>query len=170
MAEIKIKDNITESLSKLSKQISDMTPAFKSIADYELSQTKLRYRDEKDPEGKKWVEPFTIRRDGNGGAGRRNQASAWGYVVKSNYHAAPPGFHFFDSARGDKIMRDTGSLFASLSRAYGKNFALVGTDKEYAKENQEGTGKRTARPFLGINKKTFDNVKKVVTFYLKGIK
>lgn len=167
MAEITIRNTITPLMSKLSKGVSDMTPAFKQIADYELAQTKMRYIREQDPDGKKWEDPITVRRDGNGG---RNTAfnNPWGYVVASNYHAAPPGYHFFDAARGDKIMRDTGSLFLSIGRAYGKDYALVGTNKEYAKKNQEGQGVK-ARPFLGINKKTIDNVKKVVKFYLMGV-
>lgn len=144
-----------------------MSPAFKDIADYEWSQTRLRYTKETDPQGNKWAKPFTIRRNGDGGTNTQFN-NPWGYVVASNYKAAPPGFHFFDPGRGDKIMRDTGTLFNSIGRAYGKDFAIVGTNIEYAKENQNGTNGKTARPFLGINNKTLSNVKKVVRFYLGG--
>jgi phage gpG-like protein len=169
MADVKITGDISKKLNDLSKKLDNMSQPFRDIADYELSQTRLRYTKEVDPENKKWAIPFTIRRDGSGGR-NTNFNNPWGYVEKSNYHAAPPGYHFFDKARGDKIMRDTGTLFASLGRAFGKDYAIVGTNISYGKENQEGTNGKKARPFLGINKKTYDNVKKVVTFYLKGIK
>lgn len=168
MAQITITGNVSKELKKLENKLTDMTPVFKDIADYEWSQTRLRYTREQDPNGKKWPDPFTIRRNGGTNAGRRSQEEAWGYVLASNYHAAPPGYHFFDAARGDKIMRDTGTLFSSIGRAYGKDYAIVGTNIEYAVDNQNGTGSRQARPFLGINKKTYDNVKKVVEFYLMG--
>lgn len=144
-----------------------MTPAFKDIADYEWAATKLRYTKETDPDGKKWPDPFTIRRDAEGGR-NTDFNNPWGYVVASNYHAAPQGYHFFSRARGDKIMRDTGTLFASIGRAYGKDYAVVGTNIEYARKNQTGTGGVKARPFLGINNKTLTNVRKVVGFYLGG--
>lgn len=155
---VNLQDNVSKELDKLAGKIDDMTPVFKDIADYEWSQTRLRYTKQVDPEGKRWPNPFTIRRDG-GNARRMQGVDPWGYVVKSNYHAAPPGYHFFDAGRGDKIMRDTGTLFSSIGRSYGKDYAIVGTNIEYGKKNQEGDGVKP-RPFLGINKKTFDNVKK----------
>lgn len=165
MAYIKIQETITKKLNHLASKIEDMTPAFKDIADYEFTQTKLRFNNEEDPEGKKWPNPFTIRRDGAGS--RAQGGNPWGYVVKSNYHAAPPGYHFFDSSRGDKILRDTSTLFNSIGRAYGKNYAIVGTNVEYARKHQEGIGVKQ-RMFLGINKKTLENVNKTIKFYLMG--
>lgn len=166
MADIKITENISKKLGKLKASISDMTPAFKDIADHEWSATKLRYIGEKDPEGNKWEKPFTVRRDG-GGTRSQKFRDPWPYVVASNYHAAPPGWHFFDAGRGDKILRDTGVLFNSIGRAYGKDFAIVGTNVEYGRKHQEGIGVKK-REFLGINQKTLDNVKRVVDFYLAG--
>lgn len=188
MADIKIVNNISKSLNELSKKLVDMSPVFKALADLELSQTKLRFIDEKDPEGKKWPEPFTLRRDPTGAAARtsfRNRVrrqlqkdyqrkvsnaeaashiDPWNYVKASNYHAAPPGFRFFDKSVGDKALRDTGLLLKSIGRAYSKNFAVVGTNTEYAKKLNDGRF-----PFLGLNQKTVENVENVTTQYLKRL-
>lgn len=172
MADIKIVNNVSKSLNNLSKKLIDMTPVFKDLADLELSQTKLRFVDEKDPQGKDWPEPFTIRR-GIGdqtGSGERTKKSAWSrfdawrYVVASNFHATPPNFRFFDKSKGDKILRDTGILLKSIGRAYSKTFAIVGTNTEYAKKLNDGRF-----PFLGLNQKTVENVENVTTQYLKGL-
>lgn len=170
MAEVTIDSKrLQDALNKLVSKLSDSTPAFKDIADLEWAQTRMRFTKQVDPDGKKWAEPFTIRRDGSGG--RNTQFNdPWNYVVKSNYQAAPPGYHFFDSSRGDKILRDTSGLFNSIGRAYGKDYAVVGTNLEYARANQEGDGKRKARPFIGINQKTVENVLKVLKLYLQGSK
>lgn len=153
---------LKKDLAELTRRLEDATPAFAEIADLELSQTKQRFLKQVDPQGKKWPEPFTIRRDGGGGRAQ-GLGDPWGYVIASNYYAAPPGWHFFDPGRGDKILRDTGTLFNSISRAYGKNFALVGTNVEYAKKLQDGKFQ-----FLGINKKTEENIRRTLTSYLTG--
>lgn len=172
MATIKIKDNISKNLKYLENKIQEMTPVFKDIADLELSQTKLRFNDEKDPSGKKWPEPNTIRR-GKGketGSGKRSnkstwtRAEAWDYVEASNHHATPPKWRFFDKSRGDKALRDTGMLFKSIGRFYSKNSAIVGTNTSYAEKLQDGRF-----PFLGINQKTIDNVNEVISSYLKRL-
>lgn len=162
MATITLSGNALTAIVELENRLEDMSPAFKDIADHELSETKLRYVKQQDPEGTPWPDPITIRRDGGGGA---NTAftDPWAYVVASNFHAAPPGYHFFDRGRGDKVLRDTGTLFNSISRAYGSDFAVVGTNIEYAQKLQSGRF-----PFLGINAKTEENVLKVVEFYLVG--
>lgn len=155
----------TKKLDKLNTGLLDMTQMFKNIADLELSQTRLRYRKEEDPDGKKWPDPITIRRDGNGRrSGQFTREQSWNYVLKSNYHAAPPGWHFFDKQRGDKILRDTGTLFNSLGIAYGKDYAMVGTNVEYADKLQNGRF-----PFLGVNEKTEKNIRSAVTAFVKGL-
>lgn len=161
MVEIKVElKKLVERLRSLEKQLVDMTPIFKDIADIELSETKLRYIEEVDPDHRKWAKPFTLRR---GGPGQVNTAydNPWAYVVASNYQAAPPGFHFFDSGSGDKILRDTSTMFNSIGRAYGKDFAAVGTNLEYAKKHQYGEGVKK-REFLGINKKTIENIDQII--------
>lgn len=142
-----------------------MRPFYKRVSELELSNTKLRLREQVDPQGKKWPDPITIRRNGNG---RRNgeftREQSWNYVLKSRFHAAPPGWHFFDRQRGDKVLRDTGTLFNSLGSFYGPDYAQVGTNLEYSVKLQNGRF-----PFLGINNKTIDNITKVVNSYMKGL-
>ena len=166
MIAIKIDDKeVQKGLLKVAGFIGDMSKAFKAIADLELSQTKLRYKNEQDPKGKPWPDPITIRRDGTGSRNTKyTKDQLWGYVLKSNYHAAPPGYHFFSRSRGDKVLRDSGQLMLSIGRAYGKGFALVGTNKTYAKKLQSGRF-----PFLGINKKTYDNIEKTFTQFFRKI-
>lgn len=172
MAAITITETITKGLKDLSKRLEDMTPAFKRIADYEWASTKLRYKEALDPDMKEWPDPITIRRGAGpeSGSGKRtkrtgwSQADAWKYSVAARFHATAPGYHFFDPFK-DRPMIDTGSLFASIGRAYGKDYAIVGTNKEYATKLQNGRF-----PFLGVNDKTVDNVKKVAKFYLMGAK
>lgn len=162
---------VTKKIKLLSSKLNDMTPFFKDIADKELSQTKLRFIEEKDPDGKKWPDSFSLRK-GTGpetGSGRYAKTSGWQYVINSNYHAAPPGFRFFNRGRGDKVLRDTGRLLKSLGRAYGKDYALVGTNVQYAKDHQEGNGVKQRR-ILGINKMTIANIESSIKFYLGRIK
>lgn len=169
--EVSINENVGKELQRLSKSLADMSPAFKDIADYEWGQTRLRYKKEIDPDGKKWPDSFTIRR-GTGpetGSGRFAKTTGWDYVKASNYHATPPGYRFFDASKGDKILRDTGTMFNSIGRAYGKDFALVGTNLKYARNHQEGIGVKQ-RTFLGLNKKSLENIRKTVTSYLIGAK
>lgn len=163
---ISIQGNITQSLRNLSNQIQDMTPVFKDIADLEWSQTKLRFNKQQDPDGKKWPDPFTLRK-GTGpetGSGKFAKTKGWDYVVNSNFKATPPGYRFFDASRGDKILRDTGTLFNSIGRAYGPDYAIVGTNISYAPKLQNGRF-----PFLGINIRTLRNVNFVVNKYMKGL-
>ena len=150
-------------LLDLPNKMKDMRPAFREIAALELSQTKQRFLKEIDPEGKRWDIPFTIRRGGNG---QVNTAfnNPWSYVMASNYKATPPGYRFW--RRPDKILRDTGTLFNSLGSGYTNTYAIVGTNLEYASKHQEGNGVK-ARPFLGINKTTQQNVNKVMINFLK---
>lgn len=161
---------LTDALKKLSgadSKLSDQTQFYRNLSELELSDTLLRFKAQKDPDGKKWPEPFTIRRDGEGG-NRMDRDAAWGYVVSSNFHAVPPGYHFFDASRGDKILRDTGTLFDSLGVSFGKDYGIVGTNLEYAEKHQNGEGVQQRR-FLGISKSTNNNVKQALSAYLKGL-
>ena len=158
---VKVKfDKRLVNLGNGAEKLKNMAPVWKAIADLELSQTKLRFIKEEDPQGNKWPDPKTIRRD-NGGSSSSKEG-AWAYAIKSRFHALPPGWHFF--RRGsDKILRDTGVLFNSIQRAYTDNYAVVGTNTQYAKKLQEGRF-----PFLGINKKTEDNIIYVLNKFLGG--
>ena len=146
-------------------KLSDMTEVYKRIANLELSETKKRFVKEEGPDGEKWPEPFTLRRDGTG-TGINQYPNPWAYVVASNYHATPPGYRWW--ARPDKILRDTGTLFNSFGIAYGRDYAIVGTNLEYARKHQDGIGVQQRR-MLGINKRTEDNVRKAIIDYIGSI-
>ena len=143
------------------KKLKSMAPVWKAIGDLELSQTKLRFVKEVDPEGNKWPDPITIRKDAGGSTSSHEEA--WAYAKASNFHALPNGWHFF--RRGsDKVLRDTGILFNSIQRAYTDTYAIVGTNIKYGRKLQEGRF-----PFLGINKKTEDNIIFVLNKFLGGL-
>lgn len=159
---VKLKiDKRLANLGNGAKRLKNMAPVFKAIADLELSQTKLRFIKEQDPDGKKWPDPITIRRDAGGS--QLSQAEAWDYFKSANYQALPRGWHFF--RRGsDKVLRDTGVLFNSIQRGYTDTYAIVGTNTTYGKTLQEGRF-----PFLGVNKKTEDNIIFVFNKFLGGL-
>lgn len=159
---------VIKGLTKIKVGVQDMSFFFRNVAELELSETKLRFRNQEDPDGKKWPDSFTIRRNGGGGGGGYTREQSWNYVKKSNYKAAPPGWHFFSRSFGDKILNDTGNLSRSIGSSFGKDFAIVGTNVEYAKKHQEGDGVKQRR-FLGVNKKTDSNIQKALDSYMKGL-
>lgn len=174
MADIKIDaKKLILRLSKISSGLKDMTQLFKNIADLELSQTRKRFIDQQDPESNDWPDPITLRR-GVGpetGSGARSSGltqqqldNPWAYVVASNFHATPPRYRFFDRSKGDKALRDTGNLLNSIGIAYGKDYAIVGTNLKYATNLQNGRF-----PFLGINKKTDENVRTATQSFLRRL-
>lgn len=155
-------------LSGLNKGLGDKTKLFKAIADLELSDTMFRFRDQEDPEGKKWPDSKTIRRDASGSVGGYTQEQSWNYVLKSNYHAVPPGWHWFNPGMGDKVLTNTGTLRRSIGIAYGPDYGIVGTNLSYAKKHQEGDGV-AMRQFLGVSKLTESNVEQALNLFLGGL-
>lgn len=155
-------------LSKLEKGLGDLTPLFREISQQELSETLLRFKSEEDPEGNKWPDSKTIRRNAGGSEGGFSQQQAWNYVLKSNFHAVPPGWHWFDRARGDKVLTDTGTMRLSIGTAYGANYGIVGTNNEYAEKHQEGDGV-AMRQFLGVSEMTESNVENALNLFLGGL-
>lgn len=142
-------------------KLKSLSPVFKAIGDLELSQTKLRYIKEEDPDGNPWPDPITIRKTAGESRDIQDHDEAWAFLVR--FHAIPKGWHFFDRGR-DKVMRDTGILFNSIQRLYTDTYAIVGTNTKYGKKLQEGRFR-----FLGINKKTEDNIKYVIDDFLRRI-
>lgn len=170
MASVKIDiSEVVRDLERLSDGLSDMTPLFKEIAVLEQGETLMRFRSQKDPDGKPWSDPITIRRDGGGSRdGRFTRENAWNYVLKSNFHAVPPGWHWFDRSRGDKVLQDTGTLRNSIGIAYGSDYAIVGSNLEYAEKHQKGIGVKK-RAFLGINDRSLENIEEALASYVEGL-
>lgn len=164
MAEVIIDlSKVMNGLSNVKANFEDMTPFFRNVSELELSDTKLRFRTETDPSGKKWPDPITIRKDAGGNSGGFTKEQSWNYVLKSNFHAIPNGWHWFNRGQ-DKVLRDTGTLFNSISSAYGKDFAIVGTNLEYAEKLQTGRF-----PFIGVTSRTQDNIDEAMQVFLKGL-
>lgn len=157
-----------KTLSTMNRGLSDMTPLFREVSQAELSETLLRFRAEENPEGVKWEDSKTIRRGGDENPGPYTREQSWNYVLKSNFHAVPPGWHWFNRSMGDKVLRDTGTLMASISNAFGPNFGVVGTNLEYAKKHQEGDGV-AKREMFGVSKTTEENVENAVNLFLGGL-
>lgn len=153
---------VIQGLQGAEGQLYDFTKFFQYVADLELADTKLRFKKQVDPSDKPWPDPITIRRDAGGNRGGFTRKQSWNYVLKSNFHAVPKGWHWFDRNR-DKVLRDTGTLFNSLSRDFGKDFAIVGTDLSYAEKLQTGRF-----PFIGITSRTESNLDIAMNAFLKG--
>lgn len=169
MADIKIDSRkVMKVLSNVTKGIGDMSPLFKSIGDLELSETRMRLKEGLSPEFDYWPDPISLRKGRGPETAKKNdykgKANPWAYVIKSNYHATPPGYRFFDASRGDKPLQSSGKLLKSIGRAYGKDYAIVGTNIEYAPELQNGRF-----PFLGINEQTIESVNEAFEAYFRRI-
>lgn len=153
--------DVLRKLGALSGGLKNMEELFRNIADLELSQTSLRFRDGEAPDGSKWRDPISIRRDAGGSSFTRE--AAWGYWKASNFHAIPQGWHFFNRGQGDKPMIDTGQLSQSIQRVFGRDYAEVGTNLKYGKYVQA-----LGFTFLGVNKKTEENIEDAYENYIKG--
>lgn len=174
MVKIAIKDVAGVRIAQMMKSLMDMTAFFKALGDMELSDTKQRFVEQVDPYGKKWATPFTLRKGigpetARGATSQMSADQRWNYVMSSNYKATPPGYRFFRKSSGDKILRDTSTLFNSIGRAYSKDYVVIGTNVEYAEQHQFGLGSKKRRPFLGINEQTYANVDSLI-YKILGIK
>lgn len=160
MARIEL--SIGETLAKLKnlkKGFSDLSELFKNIADLEYSSTLSRFNNQIDPSGKKWRSPIALRRDIGGS--QYSQSHAWHYWKKSNFHAIPKGWHFFNES-SDKALRNTGNLFSSIQRTYGSNFSEIGTNLKYGEYVQN-----KGFEFLGVSEDTRDNIKEAFEAFVK---
>lgn len=153
--------DVLKKLGALNGGLKNMEELFRNIADLELSQTSLRFLDETAPNGEKWRDPITIRR--NAGGSRFSRAEAWGYWKASNFHAIPSGWHFFNRGSGDKTLTDTGQLSQSVQRVFGRDYAEVGTNLKYGKFVQA-----LGFTFIGANKQTEENIEDAYENYIKG--
>lgn len=128
--------------------MSDMTPFFKDLADLELSETHSRFNKQVDPDFKPWALPTAARRR----TGRAN-----------------PRTRPFSKSLGDKILRDTGTMYNSIGRAYGKDFAEVGTNISYAVYHQSDEPRTVIpqRKMFGVNKVTLETIDKLIKAYLE---
>ena len=162
MAELKTNiEEVVKRIKKLSGNLVDMTDFYKMVGALEQSNTLLRFKDEKAPDGTAWRDPITLRRDPGGS--QYSKDHAFNYWRKSNFNAIPKGWHYF-SRGSDKVLTDTGVLRRSIQFAYGKDFAEVGTDIKYGKYVQN-----LGFEFIGVSSQTQNNVEKAFKFYMGRI-
>ena len=69
---------------------------------------------------------------------------------------------------GKGILYEFGGLFRSFKVQVGTNVVAIFSNKPYAKFLQKGTPRMPARPFLGWNRKSIDNVKNKFVRFFKG--
>lgn len=149
-------------IKKLSSNISNLSSFFNDIGAREEGATKLRFLDQKDPQGNMWRDPITLRR--NAGGSQFSPEHAWRYWKKSNFHAIPKGWHFFNRGMGDKTLIDTSNLRSSIQYTHGKNFVDIGTNVKYGKYVQ-----KKGFQFLGISEKTKQNIDDAFKFYMEKV-
>lgn len=150
-------------IKRLSNGFSEMDDFWNKFSALELSSTLLRYKDQEDPDGNPWRDPITIRRDGRK-TSSGEKSKAWWYWKRSNFHAIPKGWHFFDRNKGDKVLIDTGILNNSIQNLFGKDWMAIGTNIKYGKHVQN-----KGFVFLGVNEQTKENSKEAFREYIKGL-
>jgi phage virion morphogenesis protein len=132
MAEVKITENINKNLNILLRKLNDPSRALKQIGQLEVSETQLRFRNQKDPSGRPWKKSERAKK------------------------------------QGGKTLIDTGRLRSSITFATSKTDVFIGTNVVYADIHQFGSDEKNIpqRAFLGVNKKTQNNVRSVLKKFL----
>lgn len=105
MFRIDIQSTIGEVVGEMADRLADLTPPMKTAADTMLDGILETFRTERDPYGEKW-RPFsqtTLELYAKGGLFGRQRAGGKRSLLRGN----------------------TGALFASFSRKFGKNFSQV---------------------------------------------
>lgn len=126
------------------KNSRDLRPAFRKVAGVLADSIEETFEKERDPvTGAPWADlrPET--------KNRRAEVGKW------------PG----------KKLQVTGQLIASFSTRYGKDFAVVGTNKEYAPQLHFGRNaipRMVARPFLGVTQDEIDEITDIFRRHILG--
>ena len=74
-----------------------------------------------------------------------------------------------------KILQDVGNLASSVVTDFSKDFAQIGTNKEYAASHQFGvtsypdrSGELEDRPFIGFSRVDVNDLEQMVAMYIRG--
>ncbi|HJA79948.1 MAG TPA: phage virion morphogenesis protein [Candidatus Desulfovibrio intestinavium] len=128
-----------KAVSKAGHKLGNTQALMDSIGEALVSGTLKRFDDEEDPTGKKW---------------------------KPSARA---------TAEGGQTLTDTATLRRSIEYATTSDKVMVGSNLRYARIHQKGgkTGKghkvdMPARPYLGVSAEDMDEVRAVMTDFLKG--
>lgn len=145
-------------LTELYRRTGDVRPALDAIGQILVSNTQLRFVDQKDPDGQAWKQLSSVT------LARRRKKGA-----------------------GAQILRDTGRLAGSISHRLGGNGAVeLGTNVVYAGTHQFGAKKGSygktrkgapipwgdipARPFFGYNDNDQADVLELLERYVDASK
>lgn len=123
-----VTDKASFALQLLASRVKDLDPALDEIGASNVTETQVRFEQEKDPEGKRWVghSALTIARRGEGAP-----------ILRQDVHLYDSLTHKVQSKKGVSV---------GVSVKYGRIHQLGG---------KAGRGRRVtipARPFLGISK------------------
>lgn len=134
---------ILDKISELAKRGEDLRPLMKNIAGVFADSTEENFAKEGRPD--KWVDLSQITKD------KRKEINKW------------PGM----------ILQVDGGLASSISTDYGDDYALIGSNKEYAAIHQlggkAGRNKKVkipARPYLKLTEEDYAEILDKVEKYL----
>ncbi len=116
---------VRQALNKLMQKSTDLTPAMRAIAGVFRDSAEQAFASETSPDGLPWqpLAEKTIK--------ARSKKGTW------------PG----------KVLTEKGQLASSISSLYGNNFAMIGSNLDYALTQQIGRANANipARKFLGVS-------------------
>lgn len=142
---VKINSNdFKKKIKKANAKISNLRQFFKDIAEFELSDTLLRYKKEISPNNEAWRIPK--------------------HAIRGTYARGSKKRPFDSSV--DKILYRSGNLFNSISYLSDDKSAIIGTNIRYGYYLQNNLG----FPFIGISENTEKNINKAFLLMIKDIK
>lgn len=149
MIEIKVEDaQVLAALQRLIALGRNPRPVLRDIAALGESSTRMRFRTETGPDGKRWqpLAESTLLRAMGGSKARTKSGHTSARAIRKLIHK--------------KILTQDGHLSGSLSSGYGRDYAEWGVNRVYAAMMQFGGTKAKfphlwgdipARPYLGVS-------------------
>lgn len=127
-----VDDQVSASLARLAKTYVRIDPVLDEIGSMLVTETQMRFEEEKDPEGKKWDDLEESTKAKRGRVGKKGTA---------------------------RILRDQGDLYDSVTHQVRHGVSVsVGVTRTYGRIHQlggnAGRGRKVkirARPYLGVS-------------------
>jgi phage virion morphogenesis protein len=142
-------------LSVLTAKAANLRPAMQSIGEYMLRQTRGRFDSSTAPNGSPWA-PLA--------------ASTIAAKTKSQDRKQRKGakkLYKRTRANPSDILKDTFLLRDTITYQVEGDQVAIGTPQRYGVFHQLGTGRMTARVFLGVSKGDRSEIEAIVGDYLK---
>lgn len=128
--------SVLNALNQLQARMSDLTPVMRAIAGVLEDASARAFENERAP----------------------STGAAWQSLLPATVKARGGDAH--------PILQRSGQLAASITSAYGKDFAEVGTNKLYAATHQFGRDTIPARPFIGIGDQDRGEIMDIIAQFL----